>query len=119
MNGGFGESIIILGSGIYSGIVYHGCVTAGSINQQYAKIKFEDGINKKEALYIAQKHCLDDEFCSKNWDISSARPYEDEARYSGKWAVSFTYKSWSISPSPCVIAVNKITGKVDNFDILY
>lgn len=96
-----------------------GCVTAGSINQHYQKIVFEDGVNKKEALIIAQKYCLDDEFCNENFDISSARPYEDPSRYPGKWAVFFSEKSWSVSTSPCVIALDKTTGKVENFDILY
>jgi len=49
-------------------------------------------ISKEEAKFIAQKYCLDDDYCSKNCVISSASVYDNEEWYPGKWRAGFDFK---------------------------
>ncbi len=90
-----------------------GCATAGSINRDIATVEYSDGINMQEAKLIAQKYCLDDDYCSKNCMISSVSVYENKKWYPGQWRAGFDFKLTSSNFGLYyVFSVDKKTGEL-------
>jgi len=51
-------------------LMFLGCKSVSTINREFENINYSDGINRQEAILIAQKHILDSG--KKSLDISSA-----------------------------------------------
>jgi len=84
------------------------CTTLKKINENYANVRFTDGIHVKEAVYIAQNYCVGDLNCYKKVRISSPDVKEDE----NSWYVMFWSKNLSNLGRVYVIEVDRMDGQV-------
>ncbi|MBN3041127.1 MAG: hypothetical protein JW867_08355 [Candidatus Omnitrophica bacterium] len=91
-----------------------GCATIRSINKNAFSVNFSDGVSKKEAVFLVQKDCLDNNYCRSNYVISAPKVLEDKSN-SELWIVKlppehiiyrFTHKCW------VNFYVNKSDGKI-------
>ena len=48
-----------------------GCTTITQIDKNYGMIYYKDGVSEKEAVFIAQKQCLQNSVCHGNVRIST------------------------------------------------
>ncbi len=89
-------------------ILLSGCVSDRSIYMNAATINYSDGINEKEAKYIAQKYCLDNGIR----DVFVSSPEIQETFSSvPAWEVRFETKNL-LETDYYTVIVDKETGKV-------
>ena len=101
-----------------------GCATTGGIEKNYAKINYADGINRNEAIAIAQRDLLDNEKAKHKYRVTG--PYVEEKEmttdvYGGKtdaWFVRFESKNFTgdmlniFLPSIYWLYIEKKEGKI-------
>ena len=87
-----------------------GCASMESIQRQYDEIKWNDGINKKEAEYIAKQYLLENPE-GKHFSMTFGGIYDEDE----SWKVVFPSKALNpLSPyyqKYFKVFVNKQTGK--------
>jgi hypothetical protein len=100
---------------VFIAFLVTGCVsTQKSINNQYAKINFSNGVGTNEAVTIAQKSLMEsDKF--KDYKIKSARVLHDAfvRDYRDHWFVSFDPKSFDLSFWRYLVVIEKESGQVE------
>jgi hypothetical protein len=87
-----------------------GCATVASVNKDYAAVKYDDGINQKEAIAIAQKQLYSEKFYDQ-YMLSAP----DVKNKDGFWSVAFLYSamaSYDYSMSFYRVQVDQKTGKI-------
>jgi hypothetical protein len=72
-------------------IIICGCATVSSIDNKYAKINYQDGISKREAITIAQKELIESERLKEGYDISRVRVEQNRGSESRleSWTIKF------------------------------
>lgn len=90
-----------------------GCTTVGQVNKNYSQVDYKDGINEKEAVFIAQSYCLKDEECKGKVRISMP-----EIRYNDAgWEVTFASKDLTALDYTFLVNVNEKTGSAAPVDV--
>lgn len=88
-----------------------GCSTTGSVQRNYKRVVYSDGISKQEALFIAQKACFDDQYCRTSCVVFTAYVHEGGGFYQTDWLVLFSAKPGSLAfPAPYEMSVDKKSG---------
>ena len=85
-----------------------GCTTVSQIDKNYRTVYTNDGINEKEAVFIAQKQCLKEPACSGNVRISTPEIHND----AGEWYVLFWSKELDDLNHAFSVTVDEKTGQV-------
>ena len=89
-----------------------GCATANSINKGYGKIKYKDGVNKKEALLIAKKCLIESPVKGKYRIINpSILNNGDTYPHPNHWFISFNNKPFT-PDSMFLVVVDKRNGEI-------
>jgi len=83
-----------------------GCVTGAGIYEAAERVYLNDGISKKEAVWLARKDCLQDPECASVSSLSLASLTQDK-QYPGEWLVRFSSDATHYKR---VIRVHKVTG---------
>jgi len=89
-----------------------GCATARSIYMNASIINYSDGINEKEAKYIAQKFCLDKGI----QDVFISSPEVEEVFTNPRvWEIRLQEKDLSQLNYHYTLFIDKETGEVTHF----
>lgn len=118
---------------IISSVVFCGCVSiqAGSVKQKMAEIDYSDGINKEEAVVIAQEHVLKEKIpvysliptrvkqeIDTFYSNKNAAMYVADKQYQDKavtvWMVIFSRKSYQFMflPLPYMVFIDVKNGNI-------
>ena len=71
------------------------CATSNSINKKYSTINYEDGIDKNEAIVIAQKQLLSSGY-KKNYLIATYKVQKND----NNWGIAFIFDPVTLPKSP-------------------
>lgn len=88
-------------------ILCGGCATVNSINRNYTSVDYFDGVDRKEAEFIAQKQCLEERWCKGQMNIS-----HPDVRDGYVWHVYFRSKSIPTLDHVYIVHIEKDTGKI-------
>ncbi|MBN2119550.1 MAG: hypothetical protein JW734_00665 [Candidatus Omnitrophica bacterium] len=101
-------------------MVFSGCATKGSISRNYAKVNPSDGIDRKEAVFIAQYKLFETDL-KDSYLVNYPRVHSrimKTSQFWGKefdtWQVSFGYKQLELlfRNQPLDIFIDKNSGEV-------
>lgn len=89
-----------------------GCATAGSINQNYSKIVWDDGISLGEAELMGKKQLVDSKYLLDYQIINPlVRNDEYSQKYPDFWFIEFTSKQWT-DLSSYLVVIHKQNGAI-------
>lgn len=98
-------------------IFLFGCTTVDQINKNVSQVNPKDGVDEKEAVFIAQDYCLKTDECRGKVRISTP-----EIRYdgsNGEWDVTFASKDLDALDFSFLINVDEKTGEARTQDKIH
>ena len=102
MNTGLRNIILLI-----SIMLLTGCVTVNSVESEYTKINYQDGVSEQEAMTIVRKKLIDSGFYKTYplWLVVSS----DEGEY---WRIVCSSLDSYIFSKTCVFIIEKINGEI-------
>jgi hypothetical protein len=100
---------------VIGALLLSGCATIDSVNKNYQKINYSDGINTEEAKLIGKKRLINSGYQSEYQVISPDFLIDKRTKkYPDYWFVVYHPKNLGLTHSKYLVVMNKKTG-----DVLY
>jgi len=107
------KTLSLICTGLILCFISSGCATIKSIEKNYKKIDYSDGINKSEAKLIAKKSLIDSPYRNFYRVIRPRILDNDETlQHPRYWFLKFRRKSSKLNKSNYFVVIEKKTGEV-------